>query len=141
MRGGGGNVAGFFPCQLNNVLPQIRFYHFEAGRDEMLIELGFLGDHGLAFGDLADLMLATDIQNQCVHFLTVSGEVYRVAIVQRFGFELAQIVIEVVQAVLTDALNMVTKALEITKFFDGVRALEGRGKPELISEAGALRIL
>ena len=67
-------------------------------------------------------MLLADVEYETVQFIAIAREVHVVAVVYRFVFELAEVVFEVVEAVLAHTFNMLAQGIEIGKPVDRRRA-------------------
>ena len=103
VEGRGHQVRGSFFRQLDDVLAQVRFVNLNAVGFQGLVEVQFLGNHGLALGSDLDVSSSGNLRNYLIGLGRVPREVNVSARLGHAVVEQFQVIVQVVQGMNLDA--------------------------------------
>src|SRR5665213_681345 len=113
MKGGSDDVIRTLVRELQDVFAEIGFDGFQLMRFQALIEMDLLAGHRFRFHQHMDAALLCEIENE-IGGLLASAAVHNVAAVGDYvGFELFEVVIEVLDGVLLDRVGFVAQILVV----------------------------
>ncbi len=123
------DVARRFAADLEQVFAEIAFEDFDPQVFEMAVEADLLGNHRLAFGDLARATLAAEAGDDGASFFAVGRPVHAAAGGFGFGGEGFEVDVEVRERVVADIASFVAQAPRTPACAPWRRRAERRGRP------------
>ena len=84
----------------------------QAGALQKAVQAGLLGHHGFALGDAPGTVLLANVQYDAIELVAIARKMHMVAVVDGFLFELAQVVFQMVQAVLAHLFDVLAQTVE-----------------------------
>ncbi len=109
------DVVGRFATELADELAEIGLHGVDAFRFQRFVEVDFLGCHRFGFYDLADVAMASQIQDPPARLLTGLSPENRAAVLENVAFELLQVTIEVIDGFPFDLRRDETGVLPVGK--------------------------
>src|SRR5215472_12219739 len=105
------DMAGWLPCQLNDTFSQIGVDDVYPVFMQILVELTFFGEHGLALDHLVHLMMTQNRKHDRIVLCRIRRPVNNDSVARGFLFELDQVAAEIREHIVLDPRGRFTQRL------------------------------
>src|SRR5262245_58440066 len=116
------DVRGRLPGELQDVLAEVRLHYLDAGPLQRMVEVAFLGDHGLGLHRFARAVPPGDLAHDAVYVLTRLGPVDRRSASGRVTLELLQVEVETGECAIANRRGGAADFLVVTELRDALGA-------------------